>query len=353
MGTDVRESGLIVRNADPLNCEAEISALGDEAVTPNEDFYIRNHFVAPELDGATWRLEVGGLVERSLRLSLEDLQSLPARAMTVTLECAGNGRAFLDPPVAGEQWALGAVGTAVWTGVLLSEVLARAGIRPGAREVLFKGADGSSAEQPGAASRFDRSLTLDEASETEVLLAYAMNAEPLPVQHGYPVRAIVPGWYGVASVKWLHEIALIDNSFVGHFQTNRYVYEWERDGAIQKEPLRHQRVRALITHPSAGQVVDCGEVSVRGFAWSGVAPVARVDISVNGGAWQQATLSGAGSRHHWRPWRLGARVDRSGPSTVCARAFDEAGRAQPEQPEWNRLGYGNNAIHEVEFQAKK
>jgi DMSO/TMAO reductase YedYZ molybdopterin-dependent catalytic subunit len=338
-----REARVIVRNEDPLNCETQLSALMDRTITPNELFYIRSHFAPPKIDGSSWRLEVGGLVERPLQLSLEDLERLPAQVKTVTLECAGNGRAFLEPKVGGEQWALGAVSTALWTGIPLAEILDRAGPLAAARALVFKGADGAADQRAGAASRFDRSLTLDEIRESGVLLAYLMNGEPLPVPHGYPLRAIVPGWYGVASVKWLSEIEVIDRPFSGHFQTERYVFE--------SEPVRHQRVRALITHPGAGDEVERGALSVRGFAWSGVAPIARVEVSVDGGEWQAAALSGLASNHFWRPWEAVVQIDRSGPVRIRARATDQAGRAQPELPAWNPLGYGNNAIHDVAFRS--
>jgi len=179
------------------------------------------------------------------------------------------------------------------------------------------------------------------------LLAYAMNGERLPTQHGYPLRVIVPSWYAVASVKWLTEINLIDRAFDGHFQTDKYVYEWTRDGQVVREPVSLQRVRALITEPRTDEVVRGDELAIRGVAWSGAAPIARVDVSIASGAWHQARLVGDRKRHSWQWWELITRVERSGKTTLRARATDMAGRTQPEQPEWNRLGYGNNSIEEV------
>jgi DMSO/TMAO reductase YedYZ molybdopterin-dependent catalytic subunit len=236
--------------------------------------------------------------------------------------------------------------------VPLTEILDRAGLTLGARAVVFKGADGVADERAGAATRFDRSLNLEEVRESEVLLAYLMNGEPLPVQHGYPLRAIVPGWYGVASVKWLAEIEVVDRPLVGHFQTERYFFESERDGEVRREPIRHQRVRALITQPGSGGEVERGALSVRGFAWSGMAPIARVEVSVNEGEWQIALLSGLPSSHCWQPWEAKVQIDGPGPVRIRARAIDKAGRTQPEHPEWNRLGYGNNAVHEVAFRSR-
>jgi DMSO/TMAO reductase YedYZ molybdopterin-dependent catalytic subunit len=174
-----------------------------------------------------------------------------------------------------------------------------------------------------------------------------MNGEPLPLQHGRPVRLIVPGWYAVASVKWLTDIEAIGEPFEGFYQTDRYVYERERDGRIAREPVRLQQVRALITEPTACASVTAGELVVRGVAWSGAAPIDRVDVSVGGDAWQPARLIGERRRYSWQWWELLARCETRGTILVRARAIDLAGRAQPERPEWNRLGYGGNAIQEV------
>jgi DMSO/TMAO reductase YedYZ molybdopterin-dependent catalytic subunit len=243
------DSGLVVHRAHPLNCETSIPALIGGAVMPNAHFYVRNHFQIPVLDPASWRLTIGGLVERSLSLSLREVRNLPSHTEAITLECAGNGRSTLPPPVEGEKWGLGAVSTAEWTGVPLREVLDRAGVKPGAQEVLFRGADMGKVETRPGTVRFERSLQVALAYDPDVLLAYAMNGEPLPVQHGFPLRLVMPGWYAVASVKWLTEIEVIDRPFDGAFQGDRYIVERKEDGRTLKEPVRVQRVRALITEP--------------------------------------------------------------------------------------------------------
>jgi DMSO/TMAO reductase YedYZ molybdopterin-dependent catalytic subunit len=168
-----------------------------------------------------------------------------------------------------------------------------------------------------------------------------------PIQHGYPLRLIVPGWYAVTSVKWLTEIEVIGHAFRGRFQADSYFYEWQREGQVVREPVTLQRVRALITEPGAGDEVDRGDLAIRGVAWSGAAPIARVEVSVGGDAWQEARLVGERKRHSWQWWELIARIEQPGTITVRARATDLAGRTQPERPEWNRLGYGNNSIPEV------
>jgi DMSO/TMAO reductase YedYZ molybdopterin-dependent catalytic subunit/rhodanese-related sulfurtransferase/glyoxylase-like metal-dependent hydrolase (beta-lactamase superfamily II) len=341
------DPGLVVHRQNPLNCETSIAALIGGVVMPNARFYVRNHFATPALDPGTYELIVGGLVERPLRLRLRDLHKMPSQSLVVTLECAGNGRSLFDPAVPGEQWRFGAASTAEWTGVPLVEILDRAGLSAAARDVVFRGADAGFVDGSTAPVRFERSLSVDDASGSGALVAYAMNGEPLPLQHGRPVRLIVPGWYAVASVKWLTDIEAIGEPFEGFYQTDRYVYERERDGRIAREPVRLQQVRALITEPTACASVTAGELVVRGVAWSGAAPIDRVDVSVGGDAWQPARLIGERRRHSWQWWELLTRCETRGTILVRARATDLAGRAQPERPEWNRLGYGGNAIQEV------
>jgi DMSO/TMAO reductase YedYZ molybdopterin-dependent catalytic subunit len=340
------DAGLLVHRAHPLNGETSIDALIGGVVMPSAHFYVRNHFQIPDLDPATWRLRIGGRVARPLSLSLRELQQMPSHTHFVTLECAGNGRSRLDPPAPGEQWQLGAVSTAEWTGVSLAELLDRAGAEPSAREVVFRGADRGEVDGRDGPIHFERSLSIDDARSSEALLAYAMNGEALPPAHGYPVRLVVPDWYGVASVKWLTDVEVIDGTFDGFFQADRYQYETERDGEIVREPVTVQRVRALVTEPRPEQVLAAGEVVVRGVAWSGAAGIARVEIAVGDGPWQPARLVGHRNRHAWQWWEAGV-VVAPGPTTLRARATDLAGRCQPDVPEWNRLGYGANQVHTV------
>jgi DMSO/TMAO reductase YedYZ molybdopterin-dependent catalytic subunit len=341
-GRRASKAGLAVLGSRPLNCETPIcEQLG--VITPNARFYIRSHFDIPRLDPASWRLSVGGLVDRPLRLTLGDLRALPSRSLIVTLECAGNGRSLLQPPAEGEQWQLGAVSTAEWTGVPVIEVLNRAGVRPGAREVVFRGADSGTPRGRTDVIRFERSLMLDWARNPDVLLAYAMNGEPLPADHGYPLRVVVPGWYGMASVKWLTEIDVVDRPFAGHFQVNAYVVEHQRCGETVNEPVTRAGVRALITEPARDQPVTRGELVLRGFAWSGRAPVTRVEVDVGSG-WEEACLLDEPLLYAWRRWELITQVHSVGRIVLRARASDASGQTQPDTPAWNRLGYGNNAV---------
>lgn len=341
------DAGLVVHREDPLNCETSLAALIGGTTMPNARFYVRNHFATPVIDEMPWRLSVTGLVERPMELDLRELKAMPSHSLVVTLECAGNGRVAFDPPVEGEQWRLGAVSTAEWTGVPLVEVLDRARPTVAASHVLLRGADHGTAETATAPMYFERALALDEVRETGALLAYAMNGDPLPVQHGFPLRLVVPGWYAVASVKWLTGVELLGTEFDGYFQTDRYVYEWERDGAVVREPVRLQQVRSIITEPTGDVALPAGDLVVRGVAWSGAASIARVDVRVGDGPWQPARLIGERQRGRWQWWELITRAEEPGEVVVRARATDLAERTQPETPLWNRLGYGGNAVQAV------
>lgn len=344
---DAIDAGLLVHRADPLNGETRIAGLEGGAIVPADQFYLRNHFPIPDLDGERYRLSVSGLVGRPLAVSLGELRNMPSESRVVTLECAGNGRSLFDPAVPGEPWGLGAVSTAEWTGVPLVELLDRAGVKEGATEIIFRGADGGHIADVDAPIRFERSLPADQVRDIGALLVYAMNGEPLSAPHGYPLRLIVPGWYAVASVKWLTDIIVTDRAFEGYFQTTKYWYEWVRGGREEREPVTLLNVRALIVAPRPGTSLRRGETAIRGIAWSGTASIAKVEVSLNGGPWQEARMIGEARRGAWQWWELISSLEEAGPLVVRARATDKSGRTQPDQAEWNRLGYGNNSIHAV------
>jgi DMSO/TMAO reductase YedYZ molybdopterin-dependent catalytic subunit len=343
---DAIDVGLVVHRAHPLNCETSVPALMGGVIMPNARFYVRNHFQIPNLNVAEYRLTVGGLVKRKLSLSIRDLMQMPSQTFVATLECAGNGRTKFNPATAGEKWDFGAVSIAEWTGVALTEVLDRAGIQSAAREVLFRGADHGTVENSPTSIRYERSLRLEEATVSRAILAYVMNGEPLPIHHGFPLRLIVPSWYAVASVKWLTDIELIGHTFAGHFQTERYWYEWCRGGDDVREPVTRMQVRGLITEPNQDSEIERGKITIRGVAWSGLAPIERVEVYTSG-AWHQVRLIGEPSWQAWQRWELVTAINVSGPAVLRVRATDKAGRVQPQHAEWNRLGYGNNSIQEV------
>ncbi len=343
---DALRAGLVVLSREPLNCEVP-PVLLDEGVTSVSRFFRRNHFAIPEIDAGAWRLEVGGLVRHPLSLSLDEIKRFRSVSAQAVLECAGNGRRLYYPSADGEPWGLGAVGNAQWTGVRLADVLDAAGMRREAVEVVFRGADRGTVDDSPATIPFERSLSVADARYSGALLVFAMNDEPLPARHGHPVRLVVPGKYAVASVKWLTRITVTSKPFAGFFQAEHYVFEWLRDGEIVREPVAEPQVRALITSPGTGDQLSPGALTVRGVAWSGSAPVTRVMVSVAGGQWQPARLVGQPDQHSWQRWELPVQAAGPGEVAIRAQAVDGAGHRQPLQPEWNRLGYGGNFIHEV------
>jgi len=328
---------LVYLSREPLNAEVRLDRVTG-LITPRGQHYVRDHFPIPEAPPDA--VAVGGAVEAPMRLTLDDLRALPARRIVVTLECAGNGRAYLDPPAPGEQWHLGAIGTAEWTGVPLRTVLERARPKPEALEALFIGADHGTPKDVGRDIAFERSMPLADALSDGPLLAYEMDGAPLPREHGAPLRLVVPRWYGMASVKWLREIRLITEPFAGFFQQDRYV--------IDGRPLREIAPRAVITEPTDGARLPRAPFVVRGRAWSGRAPIESVELSTdNGYSWHPASLADAPSRSAWRPWSISVDPGERRELSVLAYAVTADGEHQPLTNVRTALGYANNAARAI------
>jgi DMSO/TMAO reductase YedYZ molybdopterin-dependent catalytic subunit len=347
--------GLIVREEQPLNLEMPFSSL-DGFITPNESFYVRCHFPVPEISANEWRLKIEGDVEAPYELSYDELREMESRTIAATLECAGNNRIFLEPKVKGVQWGLGAVGNASWTGVPLAAVLERARPKAGAIEVILDGADEGVVDKtptPSGKISYCRSLPLSKARE-DVLLAHEMNGEKLSATHGFPLRAIVPGWYAMASVKWLRRIIVTDKPFNGFYQSLDYTY-WDRSGPLPTlAPLREQQTKAEIARPESGETIAANSAyRVHGAAWSGTAEIARVEVSVDAGqTWNDATLLGDPEKNAWRLWEYEWRTPVSGRYTVIARAADSAGFVQPPERGGDRGTYMINHLLPVEVQIR-
>ena len=342
-GGDARQMPrqLVVR-ADPRNVETSPVALGTY-LTPAADRFVRSNFAVPRISPRAHRIEVTGLVERAFDLRIDELRALPQRTLVVTTECAGNHRTSLAPLPPGEPWAGGAVSTARWSGVPLGELLGRAGVRDGAVEVVATGTDCGEVA-PGRAA-YARSIPLTTALDPDTLVALWMNDVPLLPAHGAPVRLVVPGWYGMASVKWLSRLEVVGESFRGYFQSERYVY---REPGHAPAPVRAMRVKAVFASPLPDASVEAGPVHVRGFAWSGTARIARVEVAFGGGAeWMPARLVGPDEPHAWRAWETIWEPPSRGRHVLRCRATDAAGNVQPDVPRWNELGYGANGVQSL------
>ena len=356
--------GRIVRSESPLNLEMPFSAL-DSFLTPTKSFYVRTHFPIPAIDRDAWWLQVEGEVEKPFAINYEQLVALGSVMAPVTLECAGNNRNFLEPKVKGVQWRLGAVGTAEWTGVPLSTLLDRAIPKPNVCEVILEGTDGGMLEDPKSPPgelKFARSIPLEKARR-DVLLAHKMNGADLPPEHGFPVRAIVPGWYAMASVKWLQRIIVSDRPFTGYYQTIDYAYwqrtdyaHWQRGEDIAElTPLTEMQVKAEIARPAEGEIVSANSnVRVRGAAWACDAEITKVELSMDGGAtWNEAKLLGESTPNAWRFWQFDWQTpSEAGKLTLIARATDSLGRTQPVNRDPDRGTYMISHLLSIEVDVR-
>src|SRR6266550_1451441 len=306
--------GRIVRSEAPLNLEMPFETV-ESFITPTKSFYVRTHFPIPKIDKDAWWLRVEGEVEKPFAINYEELLKLESLTIPVTLECAGNNRNFLEPKVKGVQWGLGAVGTAEWTGVPLSILLDRGEVKPKARE--------------------------------DVLLAYQMNGSDLPPEHGFPLRAIVPGWYAMASIKWLQRVIVTDRPFTGYYQTMDYAF-WKRRGDIAElSPLAEMQIKAEIAQPVEGEILPVdSKVRVHGAAWTSDGEITKVEVSTNGGAsWNEANLIGKAVSNAWRLWDFEWHTpSKPGKQTLVASATDSHGRSQPVEHDPDRGTYMINQL---------
>ncbi len=340
-------TGLIIRQKEPTNLETPLDQV-DSYLTPTELFYIRSHFLAPKLELASYELRVDGAVKNPISLSYKQLRDMPSETRLATLECAGNSRVFLIPQVSGAQWELGAVGNAEWTGVPLAELLERVGLEEDACEIVLEGADrGTPAEPPVPPDpiSYARSLPRDKAIQREVLIAYQMNGRDLPLNHGYPVRAVVAGHYGMASVKWLTHIQAVREPFRGYWQTSDYGYWDHLDGKPVRRALGEIKLKSEITRPRVYETVVPNQTyMVFGVAWAGETDVAEISVSTDGGeTWAEAEFLDPVQRYAWRRWKFDWLTPKEpGRYTLLARAKGTDGSVQPAKHDQN---YGTYVIN--------
>jgi DMSO/TMAO reductase YedYZ molybdopterin-dependent catalytic subunit len=339
---------MIVRSPRPADLEMPLDGF-NQWITPVERFFVRCHTFTPEPPNLSeWRLKIDGVVNQPLSMTLDDLKKLQRVEQVAVLECAGNGRSFYQPHVAGTQWAFGSVGNARWAGVRFRDVLEKAGLKDSAREILLDGADVPIGKMPD----FQRTVALKKALDPDTLLAYEMNGEPLPVEHGAPLRLIVPGWAGDSWVKWLQHIEVLDHEFDGFWMKTAYrhpSHPVEAGSTVDPKemiPVTDLGVKSVIATPLATWIKP-GRVRISGAAWSNTSPVSRVEVSIDGGdTWKQARLGRDKARYAWRLWELDWKAT-EGTHTLMARATNEAGQTQPLQQEWNPSGYLWNVAQRV------
>jgi sulfane dehydrogenase subunit SoxC len=319
-------------------------------VTPVGLHYLLTHYDIPSVDVTRWRLHVGGLVRKEVRLSLDDVRARPFVRAPVTMECAGNGRALLEPRPLSQPWLVEAVSTAEWGGTPLRLLLDEIGVGDDAVEVLFTGLDrGVEGE---VEQNYERSLPIGEALREEPLLAYELNGQPLPPQHGFPLRLVVPGWYGMASVKWLGRITVLDRRFEGYQQRRSYRLRHVEDD--DGEALSRMFPRALMVPPgipdflTRERLVELGPCQIEGRAWSGWGPITQVQVSSDGGAsWDEAAVDPHSPVGSWTSWRYLWEPEATGRYELVCLARDVAGNEQPLGQRWNLGGYANNAVQRV------
>ena len=349
------EDGMILRSFRFVDLEMPMEYL-DSWLTPLPHFFVRNHMHEPStLDAADWKLNISGEVEKPLTLTLSDLQKLPSQTITNTLECAGNGRAFQQPQVPGVQWQRGAVGTARFSGPRLRDVLQQAGVKPTGKHVMFQGLD----EVPGKVPPFIRSIPIEKATDADTLIATQMNEAPLTKHHGFPARALVPGWIGAASCKWLTEIKILNREFEGNFMSPAYrmpnqpIKPGEAVKPEDTHPITALNVKSIIASPAEGAIVKQRSIPIHGAAWAGEADITRVELSTDSGTtWKAAQLSPDKARYAWRLWTYNWKPAKSGDYVIMSQATDTKGRTQPATAAWNPSGYLYNAIDQVKIRVE-
>jgi sulfite oxidase len=345
----LRAADMIVRSARPEDFEMPLDGF-NTWITPMDRFFVRTHVYTPRVDQTRWQLRVEGQVANPLSLSLADLKAFPPADLVSVIECAGNGRAFYQPNVAGLQWEYGGVGNARWTGVRLADVLKKAGYSTTAKEILFNGADVPIGTMPD----FVRSIPREKAVHPDTLLAFEMNGQPLTPSHGFPLRVVAPGWAGDNWVKWLTNIEVRDKEFDGFFMKTAYRHPVRTvaPGAAvdpaDMTPVSTLRPKSVIVSPVNGQTVPPGLVKIRGAAWSGESRISGVEVSADSGrSWRPAKMGPEKAQYGWRFWDSDWSPGRTGSYVLMARATDETGETQPLVEEWNPSGYLWNVAPQV------
>ena len=342
---------LITRSLSPENQETPIHFL-KENVIPSPLTFRRNHFPYPAISIQTYFLTITGQVKTPVTLHYNQIISMPSRTVTSLVECSGNKRGYFEPMVFGEQWTEGAISQGIWKGVPLSYLLSFTGINAGAREVAFLGEDSGLKNEERV--HFERSLPLEKALDPNVIVAWEHNQKALSPKHGFPFRLIVPGWYGMASVKWLKTIRVMNHHFSGPFQSDDYVYYPHKDQDKDSFPVTTNRVNSIIQQPRDLQILKPGIHEITGLAWTGEGVITSVEISFdNGETWKTVHLHDTPQKYQWVKWSYSYVFEKNHEYSIMVRAFDSLCRSQPDKAFWNRNGYGYNEVSMVKIQIEK
>lgn len=328
----------------PLNAETPNRHL-KSWITANKIFFKRNQGNFPEMttDLSEWRLTIGGEVHTPLVFDFQTLVSLPKAMAANTLECSGNGRSLLEKKASGNPWTIGGVGNAVWGGVWLKDLLHKAGLKPDARHVAFEGFDTPLGK---AQIKFVRSIPMEKALDS-TLLAYEMNGEPLPLKHGFPLRALALGWTGANCIKWLRKITVLKDPYEGFYMDKVYrVFDKDQDPK-SGPTVTGIGLKSVIIQPETDEVLPTGDITILGAAYAGDLAVEKIEVSTDRcSTWHPATFIGPCVPYAWRHWQYIWKVSEPGGYTIFSRATDKNGNQQPMHAKWNKLGYGNNGVHE-------
>jgi len=340
-------SYLITKSLVPENQETPIHFIHGDIVS-NRLFYRRSHFPYPRFASSFYSLPIEGLVHHPNVFSLQQIYSLPSKTIKVVLECSGNKRELFNPKVYGEQWGKGAISQGIWKGVPLRSLLAYTGLLETAKEIVFEGHDYGERTDSNQSHSFSRSLPIEKALDPDTIIAYEYNNQPIPFKHGFPLRLIVPGWYAMASVKWVKRIIVIDKEFKGPFQAVDYVYYPNKENDSGKFPVTTINVNSTIKYPLNRKILHSGTYEIDGIAWTGNGHITKVEISFDGGqTWDPCQRTSSSVKNAWVCWKYKWEAHKKGEYTILSKATDSKGNVQPLKPMWNRKGYGYNAIDRI------
>ena len=352
---DSNSSGdLNVLSEDPLCAGVYLPDL-NVPISPNEGHFIRSHFPAPQINSSNWSLPVTGDVTHSLDLSYDDLLKMPSHEVVSLMECAGNSRSTMQPPAEGVQWDNGGVSVSRWRGVSVKTVLKQASLTSAATDVLFEGGDSGTEPHSDGQMCYAMSVPIAKLLDPDTILAYEMNGEPLPNDHGFPIRLLVPGWYGMASVKWLDKITVMDHANGGFHEMDYRIYpanDGRSDAKIER--VTSLKVKSLISAPAKGNILRPGSHAIKGVAWSGDGHITKVEVSTDDDrSWREARLEEPSGNYSWQRWEIDWEANNIGHSLLRCRATDTKGNVQPMLATWNFRGYQVNSIHSVPITVRK